>query len=163
MFFGLCLIYCTPCCHLSAARLALKKYITKVSATVTDSEKGPGRLSKEDKVLHCDHCLFWSLLKFFSHTFNFYTNALKVDGGPYCFLLAFSFPPLPLSFLNKLLIRDGLIKIYEVILRSDIDVLSISPSNMNESQECSVEWKKFTKDYIDFYKAQKQAKSNYIV
>ncbi|XP_066111211.1 ankyrin repeat domain-containing protein 45 [Saccopteryx bilineata] len=31
------------------ARLALKKYITKVSTTVTDSEKGAGRLFKEDK------------------------------------------------------------------------------------------------------------------
>ncbi|XP_032949736.1 ankyrin repeat domain-containing protein 45 isoform X3 [Rhinolophus ferrumequinum] len=31
------------------ARLALKKYIAKVSATVTETEKGPGRLGKEDK------------------------------------------------------------------------------------------------------------------
>ncbi|XP_033617989.1 ankyrin repeat domain-containing protein 45 isoform X3 [Fukomys damarensis] len=31
------------------ARLALKKYIAKVSLTITDSEKGPGRLLKEDK------------------------------------------------------------------------------------------------------------------
>ncbi|KAM5295410.1 ankyrin repeat domain-containing protein 45 [Glossophaga mutica] len=31
------------------ARLALKKYITKVSTTVTDAEKGPGRFLKEDK------------------------------------------------------------------------------------------------------------------
>ncbi|XP_047608481.1 ankyrin repeat domain-containing protein 45 [Phacochoerus africanus] len=31
------------------ARLALKKYIAKVSATVTDPEKGPGKLFKEDK------------------------------------------------------------------------------------------------------------------
>ncbi|XP_029790826.1 ankyrin repeat domain-containing protein 45 isoform X1 [Suricata suricatta] len=31
------------------ARLALKKYIAKVSAAVTDTEKGPGKLFKEDK------------------------------------------------------------------------------------------------------------------
>ncbi|XP_023566088.1 ankyrin repeat domain-containing protein 45 [Octodon degus] len=31
------------------ARLALRKYITKVSLTITDSEKGPGKLLKEDK------------------------------------------------------------------------------------------------------------------
>ncbi|XP_006153410.2 ankyrin repeat domain-containing protein 45 [Tupaia chinensis] len=31
------------------ARLALKKYIAKVSVTVTDSEKGPGKLLKEDR------------------------------------------------------------------------------------------------------------------
>ncbi|KAM6165327.1 ankyrin repeat domain-containing protein 45 [Erethizon dorsatum] len=33
----------------AAARLALKKYIAKVSLTITDSEKGPGKLLKEDK------------------------------------------------------------------------------------------------------------------
>ncbi|XP_014708368.1 ankyrin repeat domain-containing protein 45 isoform X1 [Equus asinus] len=31
------------------ARLALKKYIAKASAAVTDTEKGPGKLFKEDK------------------------------------------------------------------------------------------------------------------
>ncbi|XP_012513204.1 PREDICTED: ankyrin repeat domain-containing protein 45 [Propithecus coquereli] len=31
------------------ARLALKKYITKVSLAVTDTDKGPGKLLKEDK------------------------------------------------------------------------------------------------------------------
>ncbi|XP_045308834.1 ankyrin repeat domain-containing protein 45 isoform X2 [Leopardus geoffroyi] len=31
------------------ARLTLKKYIAKVSAAVTDTEKGPGKLFKEDK------------------------------------------------------------------------------------------------------------------
>ncbi|XP_025286077.1 ankyrin repeat domain-containing protein 45 isoform X5 [Canis lupus dingo] len=31
------------------ARLALKKYIAKVSTAVTDTEKGPGKLFKEDK------------------------------------------------------------------------------------------------------------------
>ncbi|XP_062959782.1 ankyrin repeat domain-containing protein 45 [Cynocephalus volans] len=31
------------------ARLALKKYIAKVSFTITDTEKGPGKLLKEDK------------------------------------------------------------------------------------------------------------------
>ncbi|XP_045694599.1 ankyrin repeat domain-containing protein 45 [Phyllostomus hastatus] len=31
------------------ARLALKRYIIKVSTTVTDAEKGPGRFLKEDK------------------------------------------------------------------------------------------------------------------
>ncbi|XP_032174645.1 ankyrin repeat domain-containing protein 45 isoform X1 [Mustela erminea] len=31
------------------ARLALKKYIAKVSGAVTDTEKGPGKLFKEDK------------------------------------------------------------------------------------------------------------------
>ncbi|ELK27785.1 Sodium/hydrogen exchanger 11 [Myotis davidii] len=33
----------------AAARLALKRYILKVSATLAESEKGPGRLFKEDK------------------------------------------------------------------------------------------------------------------
>ncbi|XP_014638743.1 PREDICTED: ankyrin repeat domain-containing protein 45 [Ceratotherium simum simum] len=42
--------YCAFCCPiLSDARLDLKKYIAKVSAAVTDSEKGPGKLFKEDK------------------------------------------------------------------------------------------------------------------
>lgn len=41
-----------PCS--SDARLALKKYIIKVSTTITDAEKGPGRFLKEDKVLRCD-------------------------------------------------------------------------------------------------------------
>ena len=58
-FLGLCLIikhfYCP---FLSEARLALKKYIAKVSATVTDTEKGPGKLYKEDKVQHCAYILF---------------------------------------------------------------------------------------------------------
>lgn len=38
------------------ARLALKKYIAKVSATVTDSEKGPGKLYKEDKNILLNAC-----------------------------------------------------------------------------------------------------------
>ncbi|KAM8950196.1 ankyrin repeat domain-containing protein 45 isoform 2-T4 [Lycaon pictus] len=59
------------------ARLALKKYIAKVSTAVTDTEKGPGKLFKEDKVLHCDYCLFRSLLRFLPYIFNFYTNALE--------------------------------------------------------------------------------------
>uniref|UniRef100_A0AAA9S8M6 Ankyrin repeat domain 45 n=4 Tax=Bos TaxID=9903 RepID=A0AAA9S8M6_BOVIN len=38
------------------ARLALKKYIAKVSATVTDTEKGPGKLYKEDKNILLSAC-----------------------------------------------------------------------------------------------------------
>uniref|UniRef100_G1PUE7 Ankyrin repeat domain 45 n=1 Tax=Myotis lucifugus TaxID=59463 RepID=G1PUE7_MYOLU len=40
----------------AAARLALKRYIAKVSATLTESEKGPGRLFKEDKNIILTAC-----------------------------------------------------------------------------------------------------------
>ncbi|XP_010982839.3 ankyrin repeat domain-containing protein 45 [Camelus dromedarius] len=40
---------CVEFLNWAEARLELKKYIAKVSATVTDTEKGPGKLFKEDK------------------------------------------------------------------------------------------------------------------
>lgn len=38
------------------ARLALKRYITKVTFTITDTEKGPGKLLKEDKNIVLNAC-----------------------------------------------------------------------------------------------------------
>ena len=57
IFWSLSYYYALYCSVLSDARLALKKYIAKVSAIVTDTAKGPGKLFKEDKVLHCDYSL----------------------------------------------------------------------------------------------------------
>lgn len=47
------------CPVFSDARLILKKFITKSSLIVTDPEKTPGKLFKEDKVLCCDYFLSW--------------------------------------------------------------------------------------------------------
>ncbi|XP_048213588.1 ankyrin repeat domain-containing protein 45 isoform X2 [Perognathus longimembris pacificus] len=40
---------CVEFLDCAAARLALRKYITKSSLVITDAEKGPGKLLKEDK------------------------------------------------------------------------------------------------------------------
>lgn len=69
------------CPVLSDARLILKKIITKSSLIITDPEKGPGKLFKEDKVLYCD---------------GFLSRHSEVNGSPFSFL---SFPlPSSVSF-----------------------------------------------------------------
>ncbi|XP_027790861.2 ankyrin repeat domain-containing protein 45 [Marmota flaviventris] len=47
---------CVEFLDLADARLALKKYMTKVTLTITDPEKGPGKLLKEDKNIVLGAC-----------------------------------------------------------------------------------------------------------
>ncbi|XP_006867161.1 PREDICTED: ankyrin repeat domain-containing protein 45 [Chrysochloris asiatica] len=47
---------CVEFLYWADARLTLRKYIAKVSATITDLEKGPGKLLKEDKNIILNAC-----------------------------------------------------------------------------------------------------------